>query len=44
MGLLNKLALANDYPPFVIVKDVRSEYMNILADCDAVALKSLSIQ
>ena len=41
MVLLNKLALANDYPPFVIVKDVRSEYMNILADCDAVALKSL---
>ena len=39
--LLNKLALANDYPPFVIVKDVRSEYMNILADCNAEALKKL---
>ena len=39
--LLNKLALANDYPPFVIVKDVRSEYMNTLADCNAKALKKL---
>ena len=37
--LLNKLALVNDYPPFVIVKDVRSEFMNILSVCNAVALK-----
>ena len=39
--LLNKIALENGYPPFVIVKDVRTTYMNMLADCNVEALKKL---
>lgn len=39
--LLNKIALENGYPPFVIVKDVRTAYMNMLADCNVEALKKL---
>lgn len=39
--LINKLALQNGYAPFVIPKDKRTPYMNLLADCDVVGLKSM---
>ncbi len=39
--LINKLALQNGYAPFVIPKDKRTFYMNLLADCDVVGLKSM---
>lgn len=32
--LLNKLSLENGYVPFVIPKEQRDTYMNLLADCD----------
>lgn len=39
--LINKLALQNGYAPFVIPKDKRTPYMNLLADCDIMGLKSM---
>ena len=39
--LINKLALQNGYAPFVIPKDKRTSYMNLLADCDIMGLKSM---
>jgi Fic family protein len=33
-ALLNKLSLENGYVPFVIPKEQRDTYMNLLADCD----------
>ena len=39
--LIIKLALQNGYAPFVIPKDKRTLYMNLLADCDVVGLKSM---
>ncbi len=42
--LINKLALQNGYAPFVIPKDKRTPYMNLLADCDIMGLKSMIAQ
>lgn len=39
--LINKLALQNGYAPFVIPKDKITPYMNLLADCDIMGLKSM---
>lgn len=39
--LMNKLALCEGYAPFVIPKEKRTAYMNLLADCDAEGLKNM---
>lgn len=38
--LLNKISLANGYVPFVIPKEERTHYMNLLASCDIDGMKS----
>lgn len=42
--LLNKFSLANGFPPFVIPKDDRDDYMNMLAACDVDAMKNLFLK
>jgi Fic family protein len=39
--LLNKISLENGYLPFVIPKEKRDIYMNLLADCDIEGMKKL---
>jgi Fic family protein len=39
--LLNKISLENGYLPFVIPKEKRDIYMNLLADCDIEEMKKL---
>ena len=38
--LLCKYCLANGYPPFVVPKEERNQYMNLLADCNIEGMKS----
>lgn len=38
--LLNKISLENGYAPFVIPKEKRSEYMNLLARCDVLGMSA----
>lgn len=38
--LLNKLSLEAGYPPFVIPKEERDQYMNLLADCDTAGMQN----
>ena len=39
--LLNKIALCEGYAPFVIPKEERTKYMNLLADCNIEGLKKM---
>lgn len=39
--LMNKLALCEGYAPFVIPKEERTRYMNLLADCDVEGLRQM---
>lgn len=39
--LLNKMALSEGYVPFVIPKEERTRYMNLLADCDTSGLRNM---
>lgn len=39
--LMNKIALAEGYAPFVIPKEERTQYMNLLADCNIEGLKTM---
>lgn len=38
---MNKIALSEGYAPFVIPKEERNRYMNLLADCDAEGLREM---
>lgn len=38
---MNKIALAEGYAPFVIPKEERTQYMNLLADCNIEGLKTM---
>lgn len=39
--LMNKIALSEGYAPFVITKEERVQYMNLLADCNIGGLKKM---
>lgn len=39
--LLNKISLCEGYAPFVIPKEDRTQYMNLLADCNIECLKKM---
>lgn len=39
--LMNKIAMAEGYAPFVIPKERKTEYINSLADCNAAKLKQM---
>lgn len=39
--LLNKISLCEGYAPFVIPKEERTKYMNLLADCNIEGLKKM---
>ena len=39
--LMNKIALSEGYAPFVIPKEERTQYMNLLADCNIEGLKTM---
>lgn len=39
--LMNKIALSEGYVPFVITKEERTRYMNLLADCNIEGLKKM---
>lgn len=39
--LMNKIALCEGYAPFVIPKEERTKYMNLLADCNIEGLKKM---
>lgn len=39
--LMNKIALSEGYAPFVIPKEERNQYMNLLADCNIEGLKKM---
>ena len=39
--LMNKIALCEGYAPFVIPKEERTQYMNLLADCNIEGLKKM---
>ena len=39
--LMNKIALSEGYAPFVITKEERTRYMNLLADCNIEGLKKM---
>ena len=38
---MNKIALSEGYAPFVIPKEERNQYMNLLADCNIEGLKKM---
>jgi len=38
---MNKIALSEGYAPFVIPKEERAQYMNLLADCDTKGLRDM---
>lgn len=38
--LLCKYSLENGYPPFVVPKEERNQYMNLLADCNIEGMKN----
>ena len=38
---MNKIALCEGYAPFVIPKEERTKYMNLLADCNIEGLKKM---
>ena len=38
---MNKVAMAEGYAPFVIPKEERTQYMNLLADCNVEGLKQM---
>ncbi len=39
--LMNKIAMSEGYAPFVIPKEERTQYMNLLADCNTDGLKQM---
>lgn len=40
-ALMNKIALSEGYAPFVIPKEERTQYMNLLANCDIKGLRDM---
>ena len=38
---MNKIAMAEGYAPFIIPKEERTQYMNLLADCNTDGLKQM---
>jgi hypothetical protein len=38
---MNKIALSEGYAPFVIPKEERTQYMNLLAECNVNGLRNM---